>query len=88
MHDLSYVSYLQMSFFKPSASLQLTVAVYSRSQLPRVLHHNFEVLVSINGAADIAHVVTELVEGDDAVSDLGVPEAHELLVSLLGCALL
>ena len=54
-------------------------------ELPCALHHEFEVVVSVDGAADSLVVVAELVEGDDAVLFLSVPLGHEFLVDFLGC---
>ncbi len=42
------------------------------------MHHEAEVVVSVDRGRDVFVVVTELVECDDAISHLGVPERHEL----------
>ena len=55
-----------------------------RSEFPGVSHHNSKVLVSIDRARNVSIVVAELIERHDAVSYLGVPHRHELLIGLLG----
>lgn len=54
------------------------------SKLPRVLHHDLEVVVAVNGAADAFVVLAELLEGHDSVRRLRVPLRHELLEDLVG----
>ena len=54
------------------------------SDLPSILHHDSEVLVGVNTSRHISEIVAELFEGDDAVSDLSVPQRHELHVDFLG----
>ena len=53
------------------------------SQLPGLGHHDSEVLVSVDRGRHVSVVFAELVESDDAVGVLSVPQAHELTVSLL-----
>lgn len=53
------------------------------SKLPRVLHHESEVVIAINGAAHSLVVLAELLEGHDAVGLLAVPLRHEFLEDLL-----
>ena len=62
----------------------LPIASYSASELPRVLHHELEVVVAVDRAAHSFVVFAELIEGDDAVGLLGVPLGHELLEHLIG----
>ena len=59
----------------------------SASELPRVLHHQFEVVVAVDRAAHPLVVFVELVQGDDAVGLLGIPLGHELLEDLIRCLL-
>ena len=54
-------------------------------ELPCALHHEFEVVVSVDGTAHALIVVAELVESDDSVLFLSVPLGHEFLVDFLGC---
>jgi len=61
----------------PNASL-------SASKLPRVLHHELEVVVTVDRAAHALVVLAELCERDDAVGLLRVPLGHELLEDLVG----
>ena len=53
------------------------------SDLPSILHHHSEVLVSVNASGHVSEVVAELLEGNDTVSNLRVPQRHELHVDLL-----
>ena len=55
----------------------------SASELPRVLHHQFEVVVAVDRAAHSLVVLAELFESDDTVGFLGVPLRHELLEDLI-----
>ena len=59
----------------------------SSLELPGILHHDGEVVVAIDGAADALVVLAELVERHNAVRLLRVPLAHELLEDLLGSLL-
>lgn len=54
------------------------------SKLPRVLHHDCEVVIAVDGAADSFVVLAELFEGDDSVGLLAIPLRHELLEDLVG----
>ena len=47
------------------------------------MHHQSEVVVSVDRAADAFIVIHELVEGHDTVGDLGIPLGHELLEDLI-----
>ena len=53
-------------------------------QLPCALHHEFEVVVSVDRAAHSLVVIAELFESDDTVGFLGVPLGHEVLEDLIG----
>lgn len=52
-------------------------------QFPGSCHDGTELLVGVHGGTDVSIVVTELIEGNNAVLDLGVPEAHELHVDFM-----
>ena len=54
------------------------------SELPRVLHHDLEVVVTIDRAAHTFVIFAELFKGDDSVGLLSVPLGHELLEDLFG----
>ena len=56
-------------------------------KLPRVLHHELEVVVAVDRAAHPLVVFVELVQGDDAVGLLGIPLGHEFLEDLIRCLL-
>lgn len=47
------------------------------------MHHQSEVVVSVDGAADAFIVIQELVEGHNTVGDLGIPLGHKLLEDLI-----
>ena len=53
------------------------------SELPRVLHHQREVVVAVDGAAHSFVVFEELLEGHDTVGLLRVPLRHELIEDLI-----
>jgi len=59
------------------------LTVSTASKLPRVLHHELEVVVAVDRATDSLVVFAELFEGDDAVGLLAVPLGHELLEDLI-----
>jgi len=54
------------------------------SKLPRVLHHDLKVVVTVDRTADTFVIFAELFEGDDSVGFLSVPLGHELLEDLVG----
>ena len=54
------------------------------SDLPGILHHDSEVLITVNAGRHVSEVVAELLEGHNSVSDLSVPQRHELHVDFLG----
>ena len=47
------------------------------------MHHQGEVVVSIDGAADAFIVVYELLKRHNSVCDLGVPLRHEICIDLI-----
>ena len=63
--------------------IPLSVFELNNSELPRVLHHDGEVVVAINRAAHALIVVAKLFEGHDAVGLLAVPLGHEFLKDLV-----
>lgn len=54
------------------------------SKLPSILHHECEVVIAVDGAADALVILAELFEGHDSVGLLAVPLRHELLEHLVG----
>ena len=54
------------------------------SEFPGLSHHEAEVIVGVDACRHILVVVTEFIEGDDAVCILGIPHAHVLTVGFLG----
>lgn len=61
----------------------LPKASRAASELPRVLHHDLEVVIAVDRTADSLVVFAELFEGDDAVRFLRVPLDHEFLEDLI-----
>ena len=71
-------------FFSFFYNHSVSFKVINSLQFPSTLHHEFEVVVSVNGAADAFVVVTEFFECDDSISNLAVPLSHEFLEDFVG----
>lgn len=73
----------QSPFLLSSVQACLSLILCLNSKLPRVLHHEGEVVVAVDRAADTLIVVAEFFEGHDAVGLLAVPLDHEVLEHLI-----
>ena len=54
------------------------------SELPRILHHELEVVIAVDRAAHSFVILAKLFECHDAVGFLGVPLGHEVLEDFVG----
>ena len=51
---------------------------FSSGDVPRIADHELEVVIVINAGADILVVVLELLDCDDSVLLVGLPDGHEV----------